>query len=163
VRTLATVGLAALVAAGALMFVPALLGYERYVITGGSMAGSLPKGSIAYEQRVPVEQLRAGDVITYTPPASSGAGGKVTHRIAWIGRGHVLQTKGDANATRDPWRFTLRRATQPVMRFHVPLAGYLLAALALRLVRMLVIGLPALAIALVSLARVWRDLRPVAA
>ena len=158
-RTLATAALAALVAAGALMFVPALLGYHRYVITGGSMAGALPRGSLAYEKAVRVDRLRVGDVITYVPP---GGRGRVTHRIAWIGRHGQMQTKGDGNASRDPWRFTLTHGTQPVVRFHVPLAGYLFAALGLRLVRMLAIGLPALAIALMSFARVWRDIRPVA-
>lgn len=159
-RALATAGLAALVAAGALMFVPALLGYQRYVITGGSMGDALPRGSLAYEQAIRVGRLRVGDVITYVPP---GGRGRVTHRIAWIGRHGQIQTKGDANPSRDPWRLTLSRATQPVVRFHVPLLGYLFAALAVRLVRMLAIGLPALAIALISFGRVWRDLSPVAA
>ena len=44
-RALATAGLAALVAAGSLMLVPALLGYQRYVITGGSMGDALPRGN----------------------------------------------------------------------------------------------------------------------
>jgi hypothetical protein len=39
---------------------------------------------------------------------------------------------------------------------HMPLAGYALAALSIRPVRMAVIGGPALAIALVSFASVWR-------
>jgi signal peptidase I len=150
VRAVAALGLAVLVAAGALMFVPAALGYERYVITGGSMGAALPKGSIAFEKRVPVSELRVGDVVTYTAP---GSGARVTHRIASIGPGHVLQTRGDANAQRDPWRFRLPHAGQPVVRFHVPLAGYVLAALAIRLVRMLVIGLPALLIAVASFRR----------
>lgn len=162
-RTLATAGLAALVAAAALMLVPALLGYGRYVITGGSMGSALPRGSIAYEKPVPVRRLRVGDVITYTPPASAGVEGRVTHRIVAIGQGGVMRTKGDANAAPDPWRFTLARAAQPVERFHLPLAGYVIAALAIRVVRVLVIGLPALAVAFVSFARVWRDVRPVVA
>jgi signal peptidase len=99
--------------------------------------------------------LRAGDVITYVHD-----GARVTHRIVWTGRRRdgrrAFRTKGDANATPDPWRFTLPGDGQPVVRFRVPVAGYALAALSMRGVRMVVIGLPALAIAVVTLAGAWR-------
>ncbi len=154
---LGAAGLAGLVALGALMLVPPLLGYERYVITGGSMGDAVPRGSIAYERRVPVDRLREGDVITYVH-----RGERVTHRIAAIehaaGGRQVFRTKGDANAAPDPWRFTLPAGEQPVVRFHVPLAGYLIAALSIRWLRMLLIGLPALVIGLVLLRRAWREL-----
>jgi signal peptidase I len=145
VRTAALTLLAVL---AALMLVPAALGYERYVIGGGSMGSTVPRGSIAYEQRVPVGALRVGDVITYTPP---GRADRVTHRIVSIAPGGVLRTKGDANAAPDPWTFTLPAREQAVVRFHVPFAGYAFIALGVRWVRMLVIGLPALLVALVVL------------
>ena len=147
-----------LVALGALTLVPAALGYQRYVIEGGSMGASVPRGSIAYERTVPVDRLAVGDVITYTHE-----GTRVTHRIVSIGRGRdgrrLFRTRGDANATPDPWRFALPGAEQPVLRFHVPFAGYALAALSVRSVRMLALGAPALAIALVALAGAWREPR----
>jgi signal peptidase I len=148
-----TLVLAALVSASALMLVPALFGYERYVITGGSMGDSLPRGSIAYEQRAPVSELRPGDVITYTPP---GRAGRVTHRIVSIGASGEVRTKGDANAAPDPWRFKLSGDEQAVLRFHVPFAGYAFAALGIRWVRMLVIGVPALLVAAAALAGLRR-------
>jgi signal peptidase len=150
---LGAAGLLGLVALGALMLVPPLLGYERYVITGGSMGDAVPRGSIAYERRVPVERLQVGDVITYVH-----RGERVTHRIASVEPGRVFRTKGDANAAPDPWRFTLPAGEQPVVRFHVPLAGYLIAALSIRWLRMLAIGLPALVIGLLLLRRAWREL-----
>jgi signal peptidase len=157
-RLAGAAGLAVLVALGALMLVPPLLGYERYVIEGGSMAGALPRGAIAYERLVPVDRLSTGDVITYTH-----AGSRITHRIVSITRDpagrRVFRTKGDANAAPDPWRFTLPSARQPVVRFHVPLVGYVIAALSVRVLRMLLIGLPALAIGLLLLRGVWRDHR----
>ena len=58
----------------ALMLIPAALGYHRYVITGDSMSGSIDRGSIAFDDEVPVSELREGDVITYDPPQSSGVG-----------------------------------------------------------------------------------------
>jgi signal peptidase len=136
--------LALAVALGGLMLVPPLAGYERYVITGDSMAGSIDRGAIAYARVVPVDDLRKGDVITYTPP---GRTGKVTHRIVWTGRGasgaRAFRTKGDANASPDPWRFELHGDTQARVAAHVPYAGYVVAALSVRWVRMLLIGLPA--------------------
>lgn len=147
-----------LVALAALMLVPALLGYDRYVITGGSMGGALPRGSIAYEKRVAVGGLRVGDVITYTPP---GHGARVTHRIVSIGRDGQMRTKGDVNRVADPWgRFRLTGADQGVVRFHVPLAGYAYAALGIRWVRILVIGVPALLVALAALHGARREVVP---
>jgi len=152
-RAVGAAGLLGLVALAALMLVPPLAGYERYVITGGSMGDALPRGSIAYERRVPVERLRVGDVITYVH-----RGARVTHRIASVDPGPVFRTKGDANPAADPWRFTLPADEQAVVRFHVPLAGYAIAALSVRWLRMLLIGLPALAIGLALLRRGWREL-----
>ena len=147
-----------LAALAALMLVPAGLGYERYVIGGGSMGSAVPRGSIAYEERVPVGALRVGDVITYTPPRHAE---RVTHRIVSIAPGGVMRTKGDANPAPDPWTFTLPGREQAVVRFHVPVAGYAFAALGLRWVRMLVIGLPALLVAIVVMRDALRE--PVAA
>ncbi|MDQ4040656.1 MAG: signal peptidase I [Actinomycetota bacterium] len=152
--------LAALALAG-LVLVPALLGYERYVITSGSMSGSIDTGSLVLAEEVPVAALRAGDVITYVPPAGGRAGERVTHRIVSIGRDahgrRVFRTKGDANRTADPWRFTLDSPTQARAKLDVPYVGYALAALADRRLRMLLIGLPALLIALAVLAGLWRE------
>jgi signal peptidase I len=131
----------------ALMLVPPLFGYERYVIEGGSMGGAAPRGSIAYEEVVPTARIRVGDVITYRPP---GAGRLITHRVVSIGRGRVFRTKGDSNTAIDPWKFTLPSRTQARMVLSVPLAGYVLEALAVRPLRMAVIGGPALAIALAA-------------
>jgi signal peptidase len=160
-RWAATVLLALALGLAALMLVPGLVGYQRYVITGGSMTGSIDRGSVVFDREVPVEQLRVGDVITYTPPASAPVTGKVTHRIAWIGRGAdgrpAFRTKGDANAKADPWKFELGRRSQAVVAFHVPYVGYVLSALSVDWVRMLAVGVPALLIALSLVIGMWRE------
>ena len=96
-------------ALAALMLIPAALGYQRYVITGDSMCGSIDRGSIVFDEAVPVSDLREGDVITYDPPASSRVEGPVTHRIDAIeanGKGGCrFRTAGDANEAPDPWTF----------------------------------------------------------
>ena len=142
---------------------PSVLGYERYVITGGSMSGTFEKGSIAFEKAVPVDDLAVGDVITYQPPASAGVDNLVTHRIASItscADGTLFRTQGDANADADPWTFQLTAATQPVVKHTVPLAGYVFIALADQKIRMMVIGIPAAIVALASLVELGRALRP---
>jgi signal peptidase len=155
ILTLLAVGLAALI------LVPTLLGYQRYVITGGSMQGSIDRGSIVFDKPVPPADLKIGDVITYTPPAGGGPRTPVTHRIVWTGRDkdgrRAFRTKGDANPTSDPKTFTLDRKTQARVAAHVPYVGYAFAALSVRWLRMLVIGLPAVLIALGMLARLWRE------
>ena len=141
---------------------PHLLGYERYVITGGSMSGAIERGSVVFSEPRPVQDLEVGDVITYLPPADSGVTTLVTHRIVEIEPGEqggsVLRTKGDANADVDPWTFSLVAQEQPVVEHTVPGLGYLLIALADREVRMLVIGVPAGVIALLALVELTRNL-----
>lgn len=143
---------------------PSLFGYERYVITGGSMSGSIEKGSVVFAENVPTSELAVGDVITYQPPADSGVSTLVTHRITEIdtdaaGR-TTFRTQGDANADPDPWTFSLVDGTQPVVTQTVPHVGWLMIALADRETRMLVIGVPAAIIALMALVQLIAAVRP---
>jgi signal peptidase len=151
----------AAIALAAAVLVPALLGYQRYVITSGSMTGTYDRGSLVYDRVVATASLKVGDVITYAPPAGAGPSGLVTHRIVSIapqpGGARVFRTKGDANPVRDPWTFTLQGRTQARVAFHLPYAGFALAALAERRLRMLLIGIPALLVALSVLARLWQQ------
>ena len=156
--------LVAVTLAAAAYLVPTLVGYERYVITGGSMSGTFEKGSIAFERQTDVADLEVGDVITYLPPPDSGVTTLVTHRIVEVhpgpDGGRVFRTQGDANADRDPWKFSLDEGTQPTVEFTVPVAGYAFLALADRDTRMLLIGIPAGLIALASLIELAGAIRP---
>jgi signal peptidase I len=163
-RLLGTVLLLAVTLGGAAYIVPGLLGYERYVITGGSMSGAIERGSVALEKPVPVEDLAVGDVITYLPPPASGVDTLVTHRITKIAPGTdgttVFSTQGDANPDPDPWTFSLAEGTQPVVEHSVPWVGYAFVALADPQVRLAVIGGPAAVIALLALRDLVGALRP---
>src|SRR3954470_10141879 len=126
------------------------------------MTGTYDRGSLVFDEVVPVKSLHVGDVITYRPPRGAGPTGLVTHRITSIGHdpktgAPVFRTRGDANPVRDPWTFTLPNRTQARTAFHLPYAGFALAALADRNLRMLLIGIPALLVALSVLARLWRE------
>ena len=150
--------------AGLAYLAPSAFGYERYVITGGSMSGTFEKGSIAFERPVAVEDLAVGDVITYQPPADSGVSTLVTHRIIAIRTlptgALQFRTQGDANPDPDPWKFQLTQAEQPVVQHTVPLLGWVFVGLADREIRMLVIGVPAGLVALLSLAELAKAVRP---
>lgn len=153
-------GTGCLLAAVAMFALP-LAGYQRYVITGGSMGGTIERGSVLWAKEVPTSGLRVGDVITYTPPRGAGPEGMVTHRIVSIRRGadgaRLYRTKGDANAAADPWRFRLDNATQARAAFDLPHLGRVLAVASDRTVRMLGVGIIALLVVLATFARLWRD------
>ncbi len=149
------------IALAAILLIPAALGYQRYVIVSGSMTGTYDRGSIVFDREVPVSDLTVGDVITYEPPSGASSEKLVTHRIFRIsenGKGErVFRTKGDANESADPWTFTLDKPDQAEVAFSVPYVGFLLAALSIPTVRMLAIGVPAVLVALLILAGIWRD------
>jgi signal peptidase I len=154
-RIITTVCLVVLGLVVVVLFVPASLGYQRYVITGGSMTGTIDKGSIVYSKLTPVAEVQKGDIITFTPPGETGP---VTHRIISITNRDgqlVFRTKGDFNTVADPWTITFPQPLQARYAYHIPYVGYALAALSLRPVRMLVIGLPALLIAMSLLWSLW--------
>jgi signal peptidase len=160
-RVISTLLVAAGLLFGAILALPALMGWQRYVITSGSMTGSYDRGSLVLDEVVPVADLKVGDVITYRPPAGSGPDGLVTHRIAAITAGkageRVFRTKGDANRSADPWTFTLPKGEQARVKLGVPYVGFAVAALSRTELRMIVVGIPAALIAMVSLAGLWRE------
>jgi len=160
-RVISTLVIAAGLLFAALLILPAALGWQRYIITSGSMTGTYDRGSLVLDEVVPVDELREGDVITYRPPADAGPGGLVTHRIAKIttdpvGR-KVFRTKGDANQAADPWTFMLPKGEQARVRAGVPYVGFALAALGRRDLRILIVGFPAGLIALMSIVGLWRE------
>ena len=159
-RVVSTLLVAAGLLFGAILVLPAVIGWERYVIVSGSMSGSYDRGSLVLDEVVPVASLRVGDVITYRPPPGAGPQGLVTHRIHSIEERdgqRSFRTKGDANAAPDPWTFTLRAREQARVKAGVPYAGFAVAALGRRDLRMLLVGVPAALIALTSLAGFWRE------
>jgi len=160
-RAFSALVLAAGLLFGALLVLPAALGWQRYVIVSGSMTGTYDRGSLVLDEVVPVSELREGDVITYQPPAGAGPDGLVTHRIAEITTDQVgrrtFRTKGDANEAADPWTFHLPKGEQARVRLGVPYAGFALAALGRRELRILIVGVPAALIALMSIAGLWRE------
>lgn len=161
-RVVALVGWLVVIAVALLLLLPALLGYDRYAIVGGSMSGTFERGSLALTHEVPVEDLRVGDVITYRPPPETGIEQLVTHRIIDIhddAGTRTFRTRGDANPAPDPWTFHLADRRQAVVATTMPLVGWALIALGNPTLRILAIGLPAALVAAVALRDLVRALR----
>jgi signal peptidase len=77
-----------------------LAGRTPFVIGGGSMSPSIPRGSLAIVEPA-MRRLEAGEVATFRTPA----GIAVTHRVARVidrTDGTWYETKGDANVHPDP-------------------------------------------------------------
>ena len=140
----------------ALALGPRLLGYETMTVLSTSMEGTLNPGDIILVSRAPVSSVRAGEVISFHIP--SGDHHVVTHRVQTVQRLHgqtIIQTKGDANSTADPWRAQLHGGYVWRYRGRLPYAGYPLLFLRGRTVqRVGLYGAPALLVALV-LIEIW--------
>lgn len=122
-----------------------LVQHKALIVTSGSMEPVLSAGDAAIIHRLPVDDLRAGDVITYQ---GYGSDRLTTHRIVQpieLDSGLHFQTKGDANPGPDP---DLAPAGGVVGRYVVgiPGAGRVLLFLAQPQGRLLIVGLPALVV-----------------
>jgi len=72
-------------------------GYRLFAIQTGSMSPAFPIGALVIDAPPSADGPSSGDVITFRTGA-----GFVTHRVVESTVGG-LTTKGDANATDDPW------------------------------------------------------------
>src|ERR687887_152583 len=137
-------------------------GYKPVAVYSGSMQPTLAVGSLAVDRPVSASKVRVGDVITFSDPYVKGR--LVTHRVVEIlttPHGLAYRTKGDANATRDPWTIRLPDRVGR-MSFSVPYAGYALWYAHTREVRTALILLAALFALSAMLRRIWRE-KPVEA
>jgi signal peptidase len=77
-------------------------------------------------------------------------------RIFHTKHGLAYRTKGDANATRDPWTIRLPERVGRVS-FSVPYLGYVVWYAHTREVRTILIALAAISILVFALRRIWRS------
>lgn len=133
---------------------PRLLPYRVFDVLSGSMTPSIPVGAEVFDQVVPGDSLRIGDVITYEHPLHPGT--YITHRLVGIDRAGAspfLTTRGDANGAADPWKVPLQPSMLRVA-LRVPWLGYLLGGLGGPFGRLVLVVLMAIA-ALVFVADMW--------
>ena len=120
-----------------------------------SMVPKLNKGDLVSVKRVPVNQLKVGDIITFINPANKKQ--TITHRIITVptkANGQDITTKGDANNVADK-----PIATSSVVgrvAFHVPKLGYGVDQVRKPVGLILIIYVPALAV-------IWAELQRLSA
>ena len=139
--------------------IPPLLGYQRYVVVGGSMEPTIHRGSVIFDEIVPVEDLRPGDVITYVPP---GHDTPSTHRIISreLDAAGLVALPHEGRRERGPGRAAVRAraaragAGQGSRSPTSATRGWRSASQQLRYALLVA---PAILIALWMLVSVWRD------
>ncbi len=105
-----------------IVYAPKIMGYQTYSIETGSMAPTIPEGSMVYVKRITdSSDYRVGDVVTFS---SDDGQGSFTHRIVKINEEQrTFETQGDANESRDisptPFEFAVGR-----VQFAIPYIGY---------------------------------------
>jgi len=122
----AVLGTVVALAALAVSVGPAVLPYRTYHVRSGSMEPAIATGSLVVLTKADAEDVDVGDTITFDRP--DGVSGTVTHRVVAI-RDGAFVTKGDANASPDPW-LVPATGTQWRHRFDVPFLGYVFGWLA---------------------------------
>lgn len=114
----ADVGLVLVAAAGAIVLlarlVGVLLGADLVVFATGSMTPAFPQGAVAVAQRVPLDQVRVGDVVTVDRPGLL----PITHRVVGIrleGDRAEVRLRGDANRHADPRPYLVTHLSRVVL------------------------------------------------
>jgi len=136
---------------------PRFLPYQALIVRSGSMAPTIPTGSIVFYKKVDASKVKVGDVIVFNKPGDSSE--KVTHRVFQIGSGptgRYFITKGDANGTPDDWHVPAV-GTGWVSVFHLPSVGYALVYLQSTLARLLLLVIPAILLGGITLYEIWND------
>jgi signal peptidase len=135
---------------------PRVLGYQTSTMLTGSMSPGINPGDVVVSVPVPVDQLRAGDVITYSIPVDDHR--VETHRILDVtsaGGVATVQTKGDANSAADPWKAVLSGDHVYRHKATVPHLGSVIRALREPVIRnVMLYGAPAVLVGGV-LVSIW--------
>ncbi len=151
-----------LLIAGALLFAglavgPHLLGYQTVTMLTGSMSPTIRPGDVVVDTPEPVGAVRPGQIISYHVPLEDHR--VVSHRIVSVaqtpGGAVTVRTKGDANASEDPWTAQLQGQQDWQVRTVVPRLGALIGLLrGPYLMRLVLIAL--LMLATDGLISIWR-------
>lgn len=132
--------------------------YRTLTVLSGSMTPGIPVGAVIVDTPERPDQLTVGQVITYQIPV--GDHRVESHRVVKVlqGGSHpVFQTKGDANATADPWTAKVTGSTVWRLRAVVPYAGWVIIDLRRPVVHNVLIWVVPGLLALVWLAQIWRQ------
>lgn len=136
-----------------------VLPYHTDVIIGRSMEPSIPLWSVTIVEPTPVSAVRRGDVLAFERPGAQGM--RVTHRVTKVAEGPdgatLFTTKGDNNASVDPWKVQYAGDEAYRIRAHVPHVGWAIWQMQRPGGRLLLVALPTIALLVQVLAWIWRD------
>jgi hypothetical protein len=90
-----------LLGAVAAVLIFAALGGRWYIVSTPSMGQAAPVGSLIVTTPSSIEQLRAGDIISFHPPTAPDQ--VYSHRVHDKSLDGTAHTRGDINETDDPW------------------------------------------------------------
>jgi signal peptidase len=80
------------------LLLPYALGYQTLTVLSGSMEPTYHVGAVVFVKKVPTDEVKVGDAITF----KLGNGMVATHRVVSIDKAkQVFVTKGDANNVAD--------------------------------------------------------------
>ena len=135
---------------------PTLGLYRTLTVLSGSMRPTFNPGDVIVVRPVPLRSVRAGEVISFNLP--NGAHELETHRVVRVlsgGDSPVVQTKGDANNSRDPWTAKLHGQQGWRLALVIPKAGFLVNVLRSQKAHLAAIFVAPILLALLALAEIW--------
>lgn len=147
----------ALLALVLLGLLPNLGWYRTETVLSGSMKPYFSPGDIVVVTPEATRDVRVGQVISYHIPV--GDHHVQSHRVIEVVRGGdhpLVRTKGDANASPDPWTARLNGGTAWQVRAVVPKAGWAIVWLRTPAIRRVAIFALPLLLAILGLLRIWR-------
>lgn len=109
-------------------------------VLSASMRPTYGPGWAIITRPIPVNQVRPGDIVVFTPPGESA---EFAHRVMTVSgpsEHPVITTKGDANPAPDPWHARLDGSTVPEVVGEVPWVGYAIVDLKDQWARVLLIA-----------------------
>ncbi|HEV2125352.1 MAG TPA: signal peptidase I [Chloroflexota bacterium] len=128
---------------------PTFFGLESFTVRSGSMEPAIHVGALTVVKPVSAADLQPGDIITYRTPTQPDL--IVTHRLIAIEKSEdgrqQYRTKGDANNVEDLVLVDPNAVLGKVL-YSVPYAGYTVEFTKQTTGRLLLIGLPALLLAI---------------
>ena len=125
------------------------LGWRVDGLRSGSMSPEMNTGDLVITRPLPPQRVSVGDIIVFRAPGNSID--YISHRVIGITETPLsFTTKGDANATPDPFT-TPARDVFGIVAFHLPLLGYAVLFLQTELGLVAGLVLPGAAVALICL------------
>jgi signal peptidase I len=130
-RIISTVVVLAVLAAVGVVTVTLIEGtWQVNPVVSGSMRPGFTVGGVVISERIPVDRLVLRDVIVFRNPTNPAD--LIVHRIVAMTKSksgqREIKTQGDANDARDSWTLTIQGNYAYVVRWSLPLLGYVALA-----------------------------------